>query len=82
MQARLPSLAVQQAQAQQLTAAQLIPEFEQNITIQENALRVLTGALPASIALNTTLDGITLPDNLSAGIPIKYGKPQARCKKC
>jgi multidrug efflux system outer membrane protein len=66
---QVTSLAVQQAQAQQLTAAQLIPEFEQNITIQEDALRVLTGALPASIAINTTLDGITLPDNLSAGIP-------------
>jgi multidrug efflux system outer membrane protein len=66
---QVTSLAVQQAQAQQLTAAQLIPEFEQNITIQEDALRVLTGALPASIDRNTTLDGITMPDNLSAGIP-------------
>ncbi|MHB8206197.1 TolC family protein [Mucilaginibacter sp.] len=62
-------LAVQQAQAQQLTAAQLVPEFEQNIAIQENALRILTGAIPGSITVNTNLDAITVPENLSAGVP-------------
>src|SRR5215217_2977167 len=39
------SLAIQQAEAQRLAAAQLVPEFEKNIAIQENALRILTGAL-------------------------------------
>ncbi len=62
-------LAVQQAEAQQQTAAALIPQFEQNITVQENALRVLTGELPDSISRNTTLDQISFPDNLSAGVP-------------
>jgi outer membrane protein TolC len=52
-----------------MTAAQLIPEFEQNIAIQENALRILTGELPGSITRSSTLDQITFPDNLSAGIP-------------
>jgi multidrug efflux system outer membrane protein len=66
---QVTSLAVQQAQAQQLTAAQLIPEFEQNIAVQENALRILTGALPSSITVSTSLDAITVPDNLSAGVP-------------
>ena len=66
---QVTSLAVQQAQAQQLTAAQLIPEFEQNIAVQENALRILTGALPSSITVSTNLDEITVPDNLSAGVP-------------
>jgi NodT family efflux transporter outer membrane factor (OMF) lipoprotein len=66
---QVTSLAVQQAQAQQLTAAQLIPEFEQNIAIQENALRILTGAIPSSITVSTSLDAITVPDNLSTGIP-------------
>jgi len=66
---QVTSLAVQQAQAQQMTAAQLIPEFEQNIAIQENALRILTGELPGSITRSSTLDQITFPDNLSAGIP-------------
>jgi len=66
---QVTSLAVQQAQAQQLTAAQLIPEFEQNIALQENALRILTGAIPSSITVSTSLDAITVPDNLSTGIP-------------
>lgn len=66
---QVTSLAVEQAQAQQLTAARLIPEFEQNITIQENALRILTGDLPGGITRNANLDDIQLPDNFSAGIP-------------
>ncbi|MFI5157590.1 MAG: TolC family protein [Sphingobacteriales bacterium] len=66
---QVTSLAVQQAQAQQLTSAQLIPEFEQNIALQENALRILTGAIPGNVTVSTNLDNITVPDNLSAGIP-------------
>jgi multidrug efflux system outer membrane protein len=66
---QVTSLAVQQAEAQQQEAAQLIPQFEQNITIQENALRILAGELPGSIARNTTLDQIKFADNLSAGVP-------------
>jgi multidrug efflux system outer membrane protein len=66
---QVTSLAVQQAQAQQQTAAELIPQFEQNIAIQENALSILAGTLPAKITLSTTLDQITLPTNLSTGIP-------------
>jgi len=66
---QVTSLAVQQAQAQQLAAAQLVPQFEQNISIQENALRILAGELPNSISRNTTLNQVTFPDGLSAGIP-------------
>jgi len=66
---QVTSLAVQQAEAQQQEAAQLIPQFEQNITIQENALRILAGELPGSIARTTTLDQIKFADNLSAGVP-------------
>jgi multidrug efflux system outer membrane protein len=66
---QVTSLAVQQAQAQQQTAAELIPQFEQNIAIQENALSILAGTLPEKITLSTTLDQITLPTNLSTGIP-------------
>lgn len=62
-------LAVQQAQAQQLTAAQFIPQFEQNITIQENALRILTGNLPGNIERSASLDDIKFPDVLSSGVP-------------
>jgi len=62
-------LAVEQTRAQQQAAEQLIPQFEQNITIQENALRILTGDLPGEILRNSTLDKISFPENLSAGVP-------------
>jgi len=52
-----------------LAAAQLIPQFEQNISIQENALRILAGELPNSISRNTTLNQVSFPDGLSTGIP-------------
>jgi multidrug efflux system outer membrane protein len=66
---QVTSLAVQQAEAQQLAAAQLVPQFEQDITVQENALRILTGELPGKIERSSILDQTTVPENLSAGIP-------------
>ena len=66
---QVTSLAVQQTEAQRLAASQLVPELEQNITIQENALRILTGALPDKITRNSSLDGVKLPENLPAGLP-------------
>jgi multidrug efflux system outer membrane protein len=62
-------LAVQQAEAQQQAASQLIPQFEQNIALQENALRILTGELPDRILRNKTLNEIAFADNLPAGLP-------------
>jgi multidrug efflux system outer membrane protein len=66
---QVTSLAVEQAQAQQLTAAQLIPQFEQNIIIQENALRILAGELPNQISRNAKLSQISFPEGLSIGVP-------------
>ena len=66
---QVSSLAVQQAEAQRLAAAQLVPQFEQNIAIQENALRILTGALPDSVARGTGLDQVIVPENVNAGVP-------------
>ena len=62
-------LAVQQAEAQEQAAAQLVPQFEQNITIQENALRTLTGELPGGIERNSTIDQEAVPADISAGLP-------------
>lgn len=62
-------LAVQQAEAQKLAAAQLIPQFEKNITLQENALRILTGKLPDQIIRNSNLDQIVIPENIETGLP-------------
>jgi NodT family efflux transporter outer membrane factor (OMF) lipoprotein len=66
---QVTSLAVQQAEAQQLATAQLVPVFEQNITIQENALRTLTGALPDKIERSIHLDQLSITENIPAGLP-------------
>ncbi len=66
---QVTQLAVQQAQAQQLAAAQLVPNFEQNIVIQENALSILTGKLPDAVERTATLNDIAMPENVYAGVP-------------
>lgn len=66
---QVTALAIQQAEAQQLTASALVPELEQNIGIQENALSILAGELPGRIQRNISLQQVHLADNLSAGVP-------------
>lgn len=66
---QVTSLAVDQTLAQKQAAEQLIPQFEQNVTIQENALSILTGHLPDAITRDVTLSQINVPDALSAGVP-------------
>jgi outer membrane protein, multidrug efflux system len=63
------ALAIQQADAQRLVALQLIPQFEQEITIQENALSILTGVLPGKINRSVALSTVEVPENLSTGVP-------------
>ena len=67
---QVTSLAVQQANAQKLAAAGLVPQFEQLITIQENALSVLTGSLPGNIRHQTDLASINVSGPIGAGIPL------------
>jgi NodT family efflux transporter outer membrane factor (OMF) lipoprotein len=62
-------LAVQQTEAQLQAAVQLVPEFEQYMTIQENALKILAGRLPDKVQRNATLLKINTVTNLSTGIP-------------
>ncbi|WP_419788564.1 TolC family protein [Mucilaginibacter sp. SP1R1] len=62
-------LGVQQAQAQQQVSAELVPQLEQGIVIQENALRTLAGQLPNKIERNTLLDDVNFPSIFAAGIP-------------
>jgi NodT family efflux transporter outer membrane factor (OMF) lipoprotein len=66
---QVTALAVQQAEAQQLTAAALVPQLEQNITIQENALSILAGELPGGIQRTISLDQVSISDSLPAGVP-------------
>jgi NodT family efflux transporter outer membrane factor (OMF) lipoprotein len=63
------ALAVQQAESQKQSTALLIPQFEQNIAIQENALRVLTGQLPGGIPRTALLENVISDKNFSAGLP-------------
>ncbi|AWA29697.1 RND transporter [Flavobacterium magnum] len=62
-------LAKQQTEAQRLVAAQLIPQIEQQIQLQENALSVLTGNFPEAQQRSSLLNSVGIPENLSAGIP-------------
>lgn len=62
-------LAVQQAEAQQQAAAQLVPQFERNVAVQENALSILAGKLPDIIERNGTLNDVKFPETLTAGVP-------------
>ena len=64
------SLAVQQAESQRQSTALLIPQLEQSIAIQENALQVLTGQLPGSITRSTLLNEVSVTDNLLTGLPV------------
>ncbi|QNK62720.1 efflux transporter outer membrane subunit [Pedobacter sp. PAMC26386] len=63
------SLAVQQAEAQKLSAALLVPQLEQVIAIQENALRTLAGAFPSAIERKVSLKSFSVPEHITTGIP-------------
>jgi multidrug efflux system outer membrane protein len=65
---QLTSLAIQQANAQRLTAAGLVPQFEQQVAIQENALSILTGKLPGAVTRDIGLVALTVT-KLHAGLP-------------
>jgi multidrug efflux system outer membrane protein len=66
---QVTSLAIQQAEAQRLVAAGIVPQLEQAIAIQENALSVLAGTVPGAIARASRLENISMAERLSAGIP-------------
>ena len=65
------TLAVQQAASQKQSTALLIPQLEQSVALQENALQILTGRLPGTFSHGVSLNGIvTMPDSLPAGLPV------------
>jgi len=64
------SLAVERASSQKQTTELLIPQLEQDIAIQENALQVLVGQLPGTISRSAALKDLTVPDYLSSGLPV------------
>lgn len=66
---QVTELAVQQTEVQQQTAMKLIPQLEQQIAIQETAIRILSGQLPALIVRSGNIDSAYVWDSLSAGFP-------------
>jgi len=64
-------LAVQQAVAQKQAAELLIPQLEQASSIQENAIRILIGQMPGTVARNGSLEAYPIWDNLETGVPAK-----------
>jgi NodT family efflux transporter outer membrane factor (OMF) lipoprotein len=64
------SLAVQQSIAQQQSTAILIPQLEQSIGLQEDALQILTGRLPGGIQRSEKLEEFSVPDSLATGLPV------------
>jgi outer membrane protein, multidrug efflux system len=65
----ITALGVQQAYAQRQSTLLLIPQIEQDIRIQENALSVLTGQLPGSIARSANFDSDQFTNKLATGVP-------------
>jgi len=64
------ALAVQGAQAQKQAIELLVPQLEQSIALQENALQVLTGQLPGRLDRQVTLADFPVPETLAAGLPV------------
>ena len=64
------SLAVERASSQKQTTELLIPQLEQDIAIQENALQVLAGQLPSRVSRSARLQDFVVPDYLSTGLPV------------
>ena len=64
------ALAVQQAESQKLSTALLVPQLEQSIALQENALQVLTGQLPGPVSRSSSLNAIEITDRLNTGLPV------------
>lgn len=62
-------LAVQQAEAQKQATAVLVPQLEQGIALQENALQQLTGQLPGTLQRSATPSDVPFPEQLNTGLP-------------
>jgi outer membrane protein, multidrug efflux system len=80
---QVTELAVQQTEVQQQTAALLIPQLEQQIMIQENTIKILSGELPSSINRTSNIESAYVWNDLSAGLPanILSRRPDVRANE-
>ncbi|WP_413514069.1 efflux transporter outer membrane subunit [Myroides odoratus] len=67
---QITSLAISQTRNQMLVAKALLPSLKQQIAIQENALSLLTGQLPSSIAREIKLTEVKQEELGSTGVPL------------
>ncbi|WP_207421081.1 efflux transporter outer membrane subunit [Desertivirga brevis] len=74
------SLAVEQAQARRQSTALLIPQLEQSIALQENALKLLTGRLPGSVERTTSgsVDGVATVVQVGLPAAVVSRRPDIR----
>ncbi|MEC3878690.1 efflux transporter outer membrane subunit [Parapedobacter sp. 10938] len=74
------SLAIQQTESQKLVAASLIPELEQQIAIQENALMALTGRMPGGVYRSSALTDWHMQETYDSGVPLQLlaNRPDVR----
>jgi multidrug efflux system outer membrane protein len=66
-------LAVEQAEYQRQATDILIPALEQDIALQENALKLLTGKLPGRVERNLLAQS-NIENDLSTGVPVELLK--------
>jgi outer membrane protein TolC len=66
---QVTELAVQQAEVQRQKAALLLPQLEEQVVIEENTIRILSGELPAPVNRTTQLNAVTMWSNLPTGLP-------------
>jgi outer membrane protein, multidrug efflux system len=80
---QVTELAVQQADVQRQTTAKLLPQLQQQITIEENSLRILVGDFPKAIERPSLLKDIEVPENLPTGVPaeILSRRPDVRASE-
>lgn len=82
--ANVTALAKSQVKSQMLIYKALIPELNEKITIQENALSFLVGSLPKNVAnSDATLWSIELDSSYSYGVPLSLidNRPDVQAKK-
>lgn len=74
------SLALQQTESQMLVAASLIPQLEQEIALQENALMALTGRMPDSVHRSSALMDWRMQEAYDVGVPLQLlaNRPDVR----
>jgi len=77
----ITALAIQQTESQRLIAASLVPELEKEIVLQENALRILIGEMPDSVARGTSFEHLFAENkDISLGSPVEIirNRPDVR----